>query len=119
MITGRVFVYAIGSEDGPVKVGITTNLDSRLRSLQNGSATKLELIWVYTAEDRDEALKMERSFHECHNNIRLEGEWFNITAELAFESLKTQVEFMFDRSVECFTTGEPWCAQHLRKREQA
>ena len=46
----------------PVKVGITANLLSRLRSLQNGSATKLDLVWVYTAYHREEALEMERAF---------------------------------------------------------
>lgn len=94
-ITERTFVYCIGSEDGPVKVGITTNLLSRLRSLQNGSATKLELIWVYTAYHRQEALEMERAFFEVHADVRLEGEWFDISADLASESLETQVEFNF------------------------
>lgn len=91
MIEERTFVYAIGSEDGPVKVGITNNLFSRLRSLQNGSATKLELIWVCTAHNRQEAIDQERWFHTSHVGCRLEGEWFNITAEEAVESLDDQL----------------------------
>lgn len=90
-IAERTFVYAIGSEDGPVKVGITSNLLSRLRSLQNGSASKLDLIWVFTAHRRQEALDLERWFHENHVGCRLEGEWFNITAEEAAESLDDQL----------------------------
>ena len=111
-ISERTLVYAIGSEEGPVKVGITNNLLSRLRSLQNGSATKLELIWVYTTWDRAVALRMEREFHEFHSDVRLEGEWFDVEAMLAFESLETQVQFMMDHSIAWFSNGgtlEDWC----------
>jgi len=115
-ISERTFVYAIGSEDGPVKVGITQNLGSRLRSLQTGSPQKLELIWVYTTWDRAVAQRMERQFHDVHADVRLTGEWFQLSADLASESLETQVQFMFDTSVECHITGEAICARHIRPR---
>lgn len=119
MITERTFVYAIGTEDGPVKVGITQSLHSRLRALQNGSPQKLELIWVYTTQDREAALRMERDFHEVYAEHRLEGEWFQITAEIAFDTLEHGVVHLFDRSIQCFMSGKPWCAPHLRKRGEA
>ena len=117
MIEARTFLYCIGTEDGPVKVGITGNLGSRLAALQNGSATKLEIIWVYTTEDRNAALNMERAFHEVYAEHRLQGEWFQITAELAFEGLETAVTHLFDRSIECFMRGEALCARHLKRRD--
>lgn len=95
-MTTRVFVYAIGTVDGPVKVGITSNLFSRLRSLQNGSAKRLELLFVYTCEDRKTAQAMEREFHEAHATWRLEGEWFDLPAIVAEEGLQWLIEMSFD-----------------------
>lgn len=108
MITERTFVYAIGSEDGPVKFGITSNLLSRLRSLQNGSATKLELIWVYTCSDRDSALNFEQSIHEIAEP-RLEGEWFDIDADLAMQHLEMEIGERWDGSLACGHAGRPLC----------
>lgn len=113
MITERTFVYAIGSEDGPVKFGITTNLASRLSSLQTGSPRKLELIWVYTAPDRDTALKMERRIHEVAQP-RLEGEWFDIDADLAFQHLTMELEELFDGSLKCAHAGKRLCPDYER-----
>jgi predicted GIY-YIG superfamily endonuclease len=112
IIKERTFVYAIGSEEGPVKVGITTNLGSRLRSLQNGSATRLDLIWVYTFWDREAAISHERSFHDVCAEHRLEGEWFDITAAIAAEVLENGIIHEYDGSIDWFSSGgtlEKWC----------
>jgi predicted GIY-YIG superfamily endonuclease len=114
-IRERTFVYAIGIDDGPVKVGITQNLLSRLRTLQNGSPGKLELIWVYTTWDKAAALRMEKNFHAVYAEYRLEGEWFKVSALLAFEGLEAGVMHLFDRSIECFMRDEALCARHIRK----
>lgn len=91
-MSNATFVYIIGAQDGPVKVGITTSLLSRLRSLQTGSSHKLELLYVYTALTRADAVKMEQWFHEVHAENRLEGEWFDLSAELAIEGLADQID---------------------------
>lgn len=114
-IAERTFVYCIGSEDGPVKFGITTNLSSRLSSLQTGSPRKLELIWVYTTEDRNAALRMERNIHAVAEP-RLEGEWFDIDAALAFQHLTMELQELFDGSLKCAHAGKRLCPDWENRR---
>ena len=82
------YIYVIGSENGPCKVGITNSLTSRLRSIQTGSPHRLKLLYAHPCSDRDEAKAHEKMFHECHQECRLEGEWFNLDAELAIEGVE-------------------------------
>jgi predicted GIY-YIG superfamily endonuclease len=107
-IQERTFVYAIGTEDGPVKFGITSNLLARLRALQNGSAAKLELIWVHTCENRDKALSFEQSIHEIAQP-RLEGEWFDIDAVTAMQHLEMEIEERHNMSLACAHVGKALC----------
>jgi len=96
IISERTFVYVIGSKDGPCKVGITHNLQSRLRMLQTGSAQKLELIFVYSAYDKRTARTLEKWFHDAHVEFRLAGEWFNCTADEAFEWIEGILTLAYD-----------------------
>jgi predicted GIY-YIG superfamily endonuclease len=91
----RTFLYAIGTEDGPIKIGITGNLWSRLQTLQNGSPHKLELIFVFTLYDKATALTFEKWFCDAFEADRLKGEWFNITADEAFERLDGIVDLAY------------------------
>jgi hypothetical protein len=83
------YVYVIGRDEGPVKVGITTNLIARLRSMQTGCPFKLQLLYAMPAENRDNALWHERIFHDVYAEHRLEGEWFNLAAYEAIEGVQT------------------------------
>lgn len=67
----RQFVYFIGTEDGPVKIGLTTNVRQRLESLQTASPIKLELL-AYCDGDR----WLEQRYHDFFAPHRLQGEWF-------------------------------------------
>jgi hypothetical protein len=64
-------VYFIGGEDGPIKIGFTTELPSRLRSLQNSSPVPIRLL---AAVHGDRALEAE--YHRRFAAHRLHGEWF-------------------------------------------
>lgn len=83
------YIYVIGQEEGPVKVGITSDLIGRLRSMQTGSAFKLKLLYAMPCLDRDNAREHERAFHDVWAEDRLEGEWFNLPAHLAIEGVQT------------------------------
>jgi hypothetical protein len=65
-------VYVIQRGDsGPIKVGISTNVKSRLKSLQTGNAEKLRLVRTFTMRD------VERVLHAVlERKARLSGEWF-------------------------------------------
>ena len=42
------FVYAIGPENGPVKIGFTNNLKKRLKAIQTGNSEKIEVFLFRT-----------------------------------------------------------------------
>ena len=57
-----------------VKIGVSNDVEGRLRSLQTGSAYKLHLIESFDAGV--EALKHESFIHELYDEYRKMGEWF-------------------------------------------
>lgn len=84
---GNAFLYVVASikDDawgGPVKVGTTGNLKSRLRSIQTGSYTRLGYYRVWDAKIQEVAKYVERAFHKLYDKERLYGEWFAIDPEL-------------------------------------
>lgn len=70
-------IYFIGSSSGPVKIGFTTNIQSRLHRLQMNSPRKLRVLAAYPGSRRDELM-----LHRQCANDRLHGEWFKRTPDL-------------------------------------
>lgn len=71
----KEFVYFIKATNNLIKIGVTKNVESRLKSLQTGSPGKLELIGsIETAK----AYELESELHEKYRELRVSGEWFNI-----------------------------------------
>lgn len=87
------FIYVIGREEGPVKVGITSSPGARLSAIQTGCPFPVKLHHCVLMRDRDHALLHERTFHEVYKADRLAGEWFNLDADLAREGLDTALEY--------------------------
>lgn len=87
------FVYVIGREQGPVKVGISSSPRARLDALQTGCPFRLEILHMQKMRDRDHAIYHERVFHDVHAHIRLMGEWFKLPSDLAIESIESSIEF--------------------------
>ena len=70
-------VYAIGtSEEGPIKVGITSNQKTRLADLQVASPVELFILGWWHCND-DDARLIEESTHCLLKDLRLRGEWFD------------------------------------------
>ena len=77
--THWVYVFAHQSEDGltgPVKVGISKNVNARLATIQTSCPQPIELAYVFECPDRDIARAIELSFHEVQKDKRTHGEWF-------------------------------------------
>lgn len=68
-------VYFI-SDGEFIKIGIATNIKSRLCKLQTGNARPLKVVKLIEGYR-----KTERIFHNLFKYERLEGEWFDITEE--------------------------------------
>ena len=94
------FIYVIGCDEGPVKVGISDNPWGRLRQLKTGCHLPIKLLHVQTMRDREHALYHEKWFHEVHGDQRLAGEWFSTSRWAAVESLLTAIELQADYEFE-------------------
>ena len=76
----EVDCYFIGAEDGPVKIGYTTKLKSRLQSIQNGYPYKLRVLALARG-----GMFRERYYHRLFWERRLHGEWFERCPEIEAE----------------------------------
>lgn len=69
-----LYVYAIKEIDtGNVKLGISRDPERRLKQLQIGNSSRLELVAYRKAENR---FTDERQLHHYNAALRIHGEWF-------------------------------------------
>jgi DNA-binding XRE family transcriptional regulator len=73
-------VYVIKSDAGPIKIGISSNPENRLKSLQGSSPYTLTIYFV-KAVNGGVAESIERQAHDSLAKNRLRGEWFNVAAD--------------------------------------
>lgn len=71
------FVYFIGTDDGRVKIGYSTDPEARLVALQTGAAGRLSLIAKMPGRYED-----EKNLHIRFGRHRLRGEWFRHAGDL-------------------------------------
>lgn len=65
-------LYFIGDlEDGPIKIGRSSNPHARLKALQTGSPTRLALLCHAAGQGH-----LESRFHQELAEYRVHGEWF-------------------------------------------
>lgn len=78
-----MYLYAIQDQStGYIKLGYSSNPQSRLRELQTGNSGALQLI--HTAMVRpDRVKKLERQLHFELGHHRVRGEWFDLTESRA------------------------------------
>lgn len=81
-----MYVYLIGTDDIQ-KVGITNDLNRRLRELQTGNPHKLTLHHHILVEDKD-ALYIEKKIHLELNHRKMKGEWFKMDSKFGTEFLE-------------------------------
>lgn len=79
-------IYFIKPDDGPCKIGFTTNLERRFTTIQAQSPLPLTIIHTFAGTLADEA-----GLHERFKDRRLHGEWFDLTDE-DIEALKREFD---------------------------
>ncbi|NDG32975.1 GIY-YIG nuclease family protein [bacterium] len=87
----RGFIYVIGPEDGPFKIGITKDVKTRLRELQVGCWFKIKVHFILESIDPRHT---EEIVHSFLSQYRLNGEWFKCplngiihTIEMIYEKM--------------------------------
>lgn len=81
----RQRVYVVGAVGHPIKIGIAKDVDSRLAGLNTSSPVRLRAYFHVEVED---ARAIEVAAHRALTDYRLNGEWFDVTPELAIETVK-------------------------------
>ena len=74
-VSGLVY-FMRSSATRLIKIGCTTNIDSRRKSLQSQHKCKLEIIFTYESDD---IYVYEHWFHDFFSARNVHGEWFNLS----------------------------------------
>lgn len=69
------FLYVLKAGDY-FKVGITQNLNKRIKQIQTGCPLKISRVYYYTLDTKFEAMELEKEIHIFLNKISTSGEWF-------------------------------------------
>src|SRR3990167_418824 len=75
-----IYFIQVG-DDGPVKIGYSTNPKERCRYLQSLHFEKLKII-----REIDGDFRAERYFHKRFLSNKLRGEWFNFSHDMMTEA---------------------------------
>lgn len=76
-----MYIYVIGTKEKQ-KIGYSSDVDKRLRSLQTGNPDSLTIHHkIEIPEDR--ARIVESKIHKEYSYLRLKGEWFKMDPEKA------------------------------------
>lgn len=77
-------VYVIESSAGYVKIGHSNDPEGRLLKLQTGSPHTLKIAYVATFRSAE---RVEQEAHRLLGARRVNGEWFDVTKEMAIASV--------------------------------
>jgi hypothetical protein len=70
------FIEAGNHKKSPVKIGVTTNIERRIYSLQVGNPYKLKCKALIFCIDKADAFKLESYLHYRLKDHKINGEWF-------------------------------------------
>lgn len=90
------YVYFI-SDGEYLKIGISNNPESRLRTLQTSNARPLEIIHVIPTHSKESALSLEGQLHDRLAEHRLSGEWFNMDGYEAIQEANKMMNVIDNR----------------------
>jgi hypothetical protein len=79
------YIYVLKSEAGPVKIGRSDRPTDREQAANTSSPHRVKLAYSHRVEN---SVSMERTIHACLSAYRMNGEWFDITEDLAISEIK-------------------------------
>lgn len=86
------FVYVVGEigKDRPVKIGHTKCFKQRMVGLQMGTPNRLEVKYAFRTDDKSRSKRIERTMKKVFADKRISGEWFDITAAMAANTIESR-----------------------------
>lgn len=86
----RPVVYFISDGQGYTKVGVASDIVTRLSNMQVGNVSELKVIELIETDDIAEAYELESQIHQKLKRSRIRGEWFD--SEAVVNYLQGEVE---------------------------
>lgn len=80
------FVYVIRGDHNLCKIGVSKNPTARLATLRNGSPFPISFAFI-GATDGTNGFAIEGEAHRVLNQYRAQGEWFDISPEMAIATV--------------------------------
>jgi hypothetical protein len=72
------YLYAISNGE-QVKLGMSSNIKGRMKTMQTASPSELVLLWkYYVASTPRKAVKIEKNLHRACKEWSVRGEWFSM-----------------------------------------
>ena len=82
------YVYVIGVKDGPMKIGVSTDLAQRMDTLGAQSPYPLTIFAVWQAASRKQAEDIEYAAHSSLSGFHSHYEWFACPLDAAMDAVK-------------------------------
>lgn len=80
-------MYVVETESGKIKIGITTDPKTRMKSLK--TITFEKIINQFLSIKCSDYMDIEKELHDYFNDKRLNGEWFDVPFEDAVNKFNT------------------------------
>jgi hypothetical protein len=91
-----VYMIQAGGEHGPVKIGVTDDVEKRLIGMQTGNHLRLAVMRLFEGGPVE-----ERALHQRFDDLRLNGEWFSFSkamlGDLGLVEVKDDVTLWVER----------------------
>jgi len=96
-----VYFVRAGS-NGPIKIGVAKDVESRLETLQTGNHMELRIVTKIKCRSRQEAYDKESQFHKMFERKRIRGEWFHSTIRInQISEIKESVRVSMENDFDC------------------
>ncbi len=75
--SNKIYIVSSKTPEGKnYKIGITNDMEKRLRSIKTGNQFKVQIEYLEEIDESVNVLEMENWIHSTFGLVRLEGEWF-------------------------------------------
>jgi hypothetical protein len=81
------YIYVIGTDKKPYKIGFSNKPARRLKDLQTGHPEQLTIHYLECIP-KDQVKFIEKSIHSVLRHRRAKGEWFDLELEEAIAEVK-------------------------------
>lgn len=116
-LPAQAYVYVIGADDGPQKIGVANDPKGRLSIFQVGNPTTL-VISAAEPVTREQAFAVEHYAHQLLKERRVRGEWFDVSPIEAIDAVRLAIDAVVNgNTIE--VAGQPATRTQIRMARAA